>query len=90
MIPRLVVVALATLSCVARAGELGESAADPSAFSTVIDARKYDDRFTTVQELLDQTPGVRVSRYGGPGAYSTASIRRRSRSRCWCCWTACG
>ena len=76
MIPRLVVVALATLSCVAaRAGELGESVADPSAFSTVIDARQYDDRFTTVQELLDQTPGVRVSRYGGLGAYSTASIR---------------
>ena len=61
MIPRLVVVALATLSCVAaRAGELGESAADPSAFATVIDARQYDDRFTTVQELLDQAPGVRV------------------------------
>jgi iron complex outermembrane receptor protein len=76
VIPRLVVVALATLSCVAaRAGELGESVADPSAFSTVIDARQYDDRFTTVQELLDQTPGVRVSRYGGLGAYSTASIR---------------
>ena len=76
MIPRLVVVALATLSCVAaRAGELGESAVDPSAFATVIDAREYDDRFATVQELLDQAPGVRVSRYGGLGAYSTASIR---------------
>jgi outer membrane receptor protein involved in Fe transport len=76
VIVRLVVVALATLSCVAaRAGELGESTADPSAFSTVIDARQYDERFTTVEQLLDQTPGVRVSRYGGLGAYSTASIR---------------
>jgi len=73
-------VACATLfgvarSQTARGGELGESPIDPSAFSTVIDARQYDDRFATVQELLDQAPGVRVSRYGGLGAYSTASIR---------------
>jgi iron complex outermembrane recepter protein len=57
------------------AGELSESADDPSAFSTVLDARDYDDRFATVEELLDQLPGVRVSRFGGLGAYSTASIR---------------
>jgi outer membrane receptor protein involved in Fe transport len=57
------------------AGELGESAADPSAFTTVIDARAYDDRFATVEELLEQAPGVRVRRFGGLGAYSTASIR---------------
>ena len=57
------------------AGELSESADDPSAFATVIDARDYDDRFATVEELLDQVPGVRVSRFGGLGAYSTASIR---------------
>jgi iron complex outermembrane receptor protein len=57
------------------AGELSESAADPSAFTTVIDAREYDDRFGTVQELLEQAPGVRVRRYGGLGSYSTASIR---------------
>ena len=58
-----------------RAGELSESAEDPSAFSTVIDARDYDDRFATVDELLDQVPGVRVRRYGGLGSASTASIR---------------
>ena len=57
------------------AGELSESAADPSAFTTVLDARARDDRFATVEELLEQAPGVRVRRYGGLGAYSTASIR---------------
>ncbi|HXZ86737.1 MAG TPA: TonB-dependent receptor plug domain-containing protein, partial [Myxococcota bacterium] len=68
-----------TLYCVAafgaRAGELHESADDPSAFATVIQARDYDDRFATVEELLEQVPGVDVRRFGGLGAYSTASIR---------------
>ena len=57
------------------AGELSESADDPSAFTTVIDARDYDDRFATVQEVLGQVPGVRVRRFGGLGSASTASIR---------------
>jgi len=57
------------------AGELQESSSDPSGFSTVIDARDYDDRFATVEEVLGQVPGVRVRRFGGLGSYSTASIR---------------
>ncbi|MGH7290574.1 MAG: TonB-dependent receptor, partial [Myxococcota bacterium] len=57
------------------AGELSESPDDPSAFATVIDARDYDERFATVEEVLEQTPGVRVRRFGGLGSYSTASIR---------------
>lgn len=57
------------------AGELSESSDDPSAFATVIDARDYDERFATVEEVLEQTPGVRVRRYGGLGSTSTASIR---------------
>jgi iron complex outermembrane receptor protein len=56
-------------------GELSESADDPSAFATVIDARDYDERFATVEEVLEQTPGVRIRRFGGLGSYSTASIR---------------
>jgi outer membrane receptor protein involved in Fe transport len=60
---------------VAHSGEIPESADDPSAFSTVIDARDYDDRFATVEDLLERAPGVRVRRYGGLGARSTASIR---------------
>jgi outer membrane cobalamin receptor len=57
------------------AGELHESADDPSSFSTVIDASQYDDRFATVQELLDQVPGARVTHSGGIGSRSTISIR---------------
>ncbi len=57
------------------AGELSESAADPSAFSSVIDARDYDERFATVEEVLEQLPGVNVRRFGGLGSASTASIR---------------
>jgi outer membrane receptor protein involved in Fe transport len=57
------------------AGEIPESAADPSSFTTVIDATQYDDRFSTVEELLSQVPGARVRRYGGVGAQSTISIR---------------
>ncbi len=57
------------------AGELSESAEDPSAFSTVIDARDFDERFATVAELLNRVPGVRVRRFGGLGSASTASIR---------------
>ena len=76
---RAVTLGCVTLFCVAslrlRAGELHESADDPSAFATVIEVRNYDDRFATVEELLEQVPGVQVRRFGGLGAYSTASIR---------------
>lgn len=65
----------AGLANVGMAGELWESADDPSAFATVIDARAYDERFATVEEVLEQTPGVRIRRFGGLGSYSTASIR---------------
>ncbi|HKC51297.1 MAG TPA: TonB-dependent receptor [Myxococcota bacterium] len=57
------------------AGEIAESAADPSSFTTVIDATEYDERFATVEELLSQVPGTRVRRFGGLGAQSTVSIR---------------
>jgi iron complex outermembrane receptor protein len=57
------------------AGEISESPEDPSAFSTVIDAKQYDERFATVEELLSQVPGARVRRTGGMGAQSTISIR---------------
>ncbi len=59
----------------APAGELSESPDDPSAFTTVIDARAFDERFATVEEVLGQVPGVRVRRFGGLGSSSTASIR---------------
>ncbi len=70
-----VLLALALASPFGVAGELPESADDPSAFSTVIDATQYDERFATVEELLSQVPGTRVRRFGGLGAQSTVSIR---------------
>jgi outer membrane receptor protein involved in Fe transport len=57
------------------AGELHESPDDPSAFATVIDATKYDDRFATVAELLDQVPGAHVTRSGEVGSRSTLGLR---------------
>lgn len=55
--------------------EFPEFPDDPSAFVTVINARDYDDRFETVQDVLSHVAGVRVSRFGPLGAHSTASIR---------------
>ncbi|MCP4004658.1 MAG: TonB-dependent receptor [bacterium] len=57
------------------AQELPESSDAPSAFSTIVNAREYDDRFSTVEDVLDELPGVRVRRQGGLGAHSTAAIR---------------
>lgn len=59
----------------ARSQELPEHPDHPSAFVTVISARDYDDRFETVEDLLHRSVGVRVRRFGGLGAFSTASIR---------------
>lgn len=59
----------------AAAQEFPESPDQPSAFTTRIDARDFDDRFETVEDVLDHSAGVRVRRYGGLGSYSTASIR---------------
>jgi iron complex outermembrane receptor protein len=56
-------------------GEAPEYADNPSAFTTVIDATEYDDRFETVADLLGHVAGVRVRRYGGLGTFSTASVR---------------
>ena len=50
------------LAPLARAAEFPENPDAPSAFSTRIEARKYDDRFATVEEVLSEVPGVRVRR----------------------------
>lgn len=66
---------LLVVAWTARAGEFPETPDDPSAFSSKLDARDYDDQFTSVEDVLEQVAGVRVRRYGGLGSYSTASIR---------------
>jgi|GEM_PF-309564 len=72
---RRVALALAALAGAAQAQEFPEASDAPSAFVTVIEAREYDDRFETVEDVLQHTAGVRVRRFGGLGAYSTASLR---------------
>ena len=63
------------LTGVLASSEFPEFPDDPSAFVTVINARDYDDRFETVEDVLSHVAGVRVSRFGPLGAHSTASIR---------------
>jgi len=73
--PHAVALLLSLLCPAVAAQEFPESPDDPSAFATVIQAREYDDRFETVEDLLHHAAGVRVRRFGGLGAYSTVSIR---------------
>ncbi len=72
---RVALVAMLACTSATRSAEFDEFADDPSAFSTVIEARDYDDRFATVEDVLRDAPGVHVRRFGGLGAYSTAGIR---------------
>ena len=62
-------------------GEFPEFADDPSAFTTVIEAKQYDDRFATLGDVLDHVAGVQVRRTGGLGSFSTASIRGAESER---------
>ncbi len=71
--PLLVVLVLAAPP--ARAVEFDEFPDDPSAWTSVIDARDFDERFSTVADALERAPGVDVRRFGGLGAYSTAGVR---------------
>ena len=59
----------------AASAEFPEFSDDPSAFVTVINAREFDARFETVEDVLAHVAGVRVSRFGPLGSHSTASIR---------------
>jgi iron complex outermembrane receptor protein len=72
---RWIVIALVVCAAGARAEEFPEEPDAPSAFATRISARDYDDRASTVEQVLREVPGVRVRRFGGLGAFSTASIR---------------
>lgn len=55
----------------------GETAAieDTPAFVTVIPVGKPSARVVSVADLLEQQAGIRVRSQGGPGSYSTVSIR---------------
>jgi outer membrane cobalamin receptor len=48
---------------------------DTSTFATVVDTEAATARVDTVADLLTDTVGVQVRRFGGLGAFSTVSIR---------------
>lgn len=48
---------------------------DTSTFATVVDTREATARVDTVADLLTESVGVQVRRFGGLGAFSTVSIR---------------
>ncbi|TDI98587.1 MAG: TonB-dependent receptor [Deltaproteobacteria bacterium] len=73
--PVLALLILAALAAAVHAQEFPEAVEAPSAFVTVIEAREYDDRFESVEDVLHHAAGMRVRRFGGLGAHSTASIR---------------
>lgn len=50
----------------------------PSAFITTIPSESFEETLTSVPEVLEKTAGITVRKYGGLGAYSTASIRGSS------------
>jgi iron complex outermembrane receptor protein len=55
-----------------------EKVKEATAFATVIDAKDYSSRVSSVSELLSQSVGVNVREYGGLGSFSTISIRGSS------------
>jgi iron complex outermembrane receptor protein len=53
-------------------------ARDATAFTSVVDTRAAPSEVTTLTEVLSDTVGVQVRRYGGLGDFSTVSIRGSS------------
>ena len=50
-------------------------AADETASHTVIDRRQLDEVTTDLPEVLDEQPGLRGTRLGGPGSFASIAIR---------------
>ena len=53
-------------------GQLGR---DTSAFATVIDTSEATSRVQSAADILSESVGVQVQRFGGLGAFSTVSVR---------------
>jgi iron complex outermembrane receptor protein len=56
----------------------GEKAEAQTSFVTVIEGKDLEQRFTSIPEVLSETVGVQVSRFGGLGDFSAISIRGSS------------
>jgi iron complex outermembrane receptor protein len=53
----------------------------PTGFVTVIDPEEHAEQLETVTDALAESVGVQVRRFGGLGAFSTASIRGSSANQ---------
>lgn len=53
----------------------------PTSFATVIDTAEHSDRLETAADVLAESVGVQVRRFGGLGAFSTISIRGSSANQ---------
>lgn len=56
-------------------GEPGTAPVDRTVFSTTIRAADHADRITSIEDLLQETVGLRVRSFGGLGSFATVSIR---------------
>jgi len=50
-------------------------ASDETASNTVVDRSQMEDAASDLPEVLDEQPGMRTSRLGGPGSFSSMAIR---------------
>lgn len=57
------------------ASDAGDAARDLSVAAETIRVDDYRDRVTSVAELIEMVPGVRVTRFGGLGDFATVAIR---------------
>ncbi len=61
-----------------RAAQKHESPKAPSSFTTIVKPTRYDAESKTVVEMVSSAPGVQSKELGGPGQYSTVTIRGSS------------
>ncbi len=52
--------------------------ADPTSFATVIQIKGQAEEFKTVAQVLSETAGIQVRRFGGLGDFATVSVRGSS------------
>lgn len=59
-------------------GQTLGAVADATAFATVIEVRRQAEEFKTVAQVLSETAGLQVRRFGGLGDFATVSVRGAS------------
>lgn len=83
-VPGVVTGAVQMDEVVVEAGKIDEEEAvenDRSAFITVIKSEDFEKTSKTFTDVVEETVGLNVRKFGGDGSYSTASIRGSSASQ---------